>query len=81
MRILLTPDLPGVPEVSVRIEGEVKEVWQYDFEAEVFAGYEVGGGLIGYIGANGFVGSKAQTQPLGNLRSLRPGQMRTPPPS
>ncbi|MCJ7728472.1 MAG: hypothetical protein MUO27_01105 [Sedimentisphaerales bacterium] len=66
----LSPDLPSVFEVPVRIGGEVKEVWQYDFEAQAFASYEVGGGLMGYLGAGGFVGSKAQVQPFGEFKGF-----------
>jgi hypothetical protein len=63
----LNPNLPGVLEVPVRVAGEVKEVWQYDFEAKAFAGYRIEGGLMGYLGADGFVFSKAQAQPLGEF--------------
>jgi hypothetical protein len=65
-----TPDLSGVLDVPVRVGGEVKDVWRYDFEAEVFAGYEVGGGLTGYLGADGFVDSMAQAQPLGEFKGF-----------
>ena len=61
----LGPDLPGFIEVPVRASGEFKEVWRYDLEAQVFAGYEARGGLIGYLGADGFVASKAQAKPFG----------------
>ena len=57
----LNPNLQGVLEVPVRVAGEVKEVWQYDCEAQVFAGYEVAGGLMGYLGADGFAASKPQS--------------------
>jgi hypothetical protein len=67
---LLSPELPGVLEVPVRVAGEVKDVWQYDFEAQAFAGYEVRGGLMGYLGAGGFVGSKAQAQPFGEFKGF-----------
>ena len=67
---LLTPELSGVLEVPVRAGQEVSELWRYDFEAQVFAGYEVEGGLIGYLGAGGFVNSKAQMQPLGDFNGL-----------
>jgi len=67
---VLTPDLPAVLEVPVRVAGEVKDVWRYDFEAEAFAGYEVGGGLIGYLGADGFAVSKAQIHPFGEFKGF-----------
>jgi hypothetical protein len=57
----LNPNLPGVLEVPVRVAGEVKEVWQYDCEAQVFAVNEVAGGQMGYLGADGFVASKPQS--------------------
>jgi len=68
----LDPALTGVLEVPVRVAGavEVNEVWQYDFEGDVFAGYKVEGGLIGYLGADGFVISRAQAQPLGEFNGF-----------
>jgi hypothetical protein len=69
-RMLLSPPLPCILEVPVRVGEEVKEVWQYDLEAQVFAGYKIEGGLMGYLGADGFVFSKAQAQPLGKIRGL-----------
>ncbi len=62
------PEMSGVCEVPVRVGGEVKEVWQYDFEADAFAGYKVGGGLMGYLGADGFVTSRAQ--PFGEFKGF-----------
>jgi hypothetical protein len=69
---LLSPDLSGVLEVPVRVGGavEVNEVWRYDSEGGVFAGYKVEGGLIGYLGADGFVCSRAQTQSLGEFKGF-----------
>ncbi|MGD0597485.1 MAG: hypothetical protein ABSA64_08195 [Sedimentisphaerales bacterium] len=66
----LSPGLPGFIEAPVRVSGEFKEVWRYDSEAKVFAGYEAGGGLIGYLGANGFVVSKAQAKPFGEFKGF-----------
>ncbi len=66
----LIPKLSGVLEVPVRVGGEVKEVWRYDFEGNVFVGYKVEGGLIGYLGADGFVNSRAQAQPLGEFKGF-----------
>jgi hypothetical protein len=63
----LDPALAGVLEAAVRAGEEVKEVWQYDFGAKAFAGYEFGGGLMGYLGAGGFASSRAQAQPLGEF--------------
>lgn len=67
---LLAPDLPAVLEAPVRVGREVNEVWQYDFEKEVFAGYEIEGGLAGYLGAAGFADSTAQVQPFGEFKSF-----------
>jgi hypothetical protein len=66
----LNPTLPGFIEAPVRVSGEFKEVWRYDLEAQAFAGYEAGGGLIGYLGANGFVVSKAQAKPFGEFKGF-----------
>lgn len=66
-RRTLDPGLTGVLEVPVRVGEEVKEVWQYDFEAKAFAGYRIEGGLMGYLGAGGFANSRAQAQPLGEF--------------
>jgi hypothetical protein len=64
----LSPELPGFIEAPVRASEELKEVWRYDFEAQTFAGYEAGGGLIGYLGADGFSVSKAQ--PFGESKGF-----------
>ncbi|MDD5327610.1 MAG: hypothetical protein PHY02_07330 [Phycisphaerae bacterium] len=69
-RMLLSPPLPCVLEVPVRVGEEVREFWQYDLEAQVFAGYKTEGGLMGYLGADGLVPSKAQVQPLGKFKGL-----------
>jgi len=69
-RMLLSPPLPCVLEVPVKVGEKVKEVWQYDLEAQVFAGYSIKVGLMGYLGANGFALSKAQAQPLGKFEGL-----------
>ena len=66
----LSPGLPGFIEAPVRVSGEFKEVWRYDLEAQVFAGYEAGGGLIGYLGAGGFEASKAQAKPFGEFKGF-----------
>jgi hypothetical protein len=69
-RMLLSPPLPCVLEVPVRVGEKVKEVWQYDLEAQAFADYKIEGGLMGYLGADGLVFSKAQAQPLGKFKGL-----------
>jgi hypothetical protein len=66
----LTPDLPGFIEVPVRVSGKSKEVWRYDSEAQAFAGYEAGGGPIGYLGTGGFAASKAQAKPFGEFKGF-----------
>ncbi|MGA2679625.1 MAG: hypothetical protein ABSF37_10055 [Sedimentisphaerales bacterium] len=66
----LSPGLPGFIEAPVRVSGEFKEVWRYDLEAQAFAGYEAGGRFIGYLGANGFVASKAQAKPFGEFKGF-----------
>jgi hypothetical protein len=66
----LSPDLPGFMEVPVRVSEELKEVWRYDLEAQVFVGYEARGGLIGYLGADGFAASKAQAKPFGEFEGF-----------
>ena len=66
----LGPDLPGFIEVPVRASGEFKEVWRYDLEAQVFAGYEARGGLIGYLGADGFVSFKSSGKTIWGIYGL-----------
>jgi hypothetical protein len=45
-------------------------VWQYDFETDSFTGYKVRGDLIGYLGAGGFVSSKARVKPFGEFHGF-----------
>jgi hypothetical protein len=66
----LDPALTGVMEVPVSVGEKVREVWQYDFEGDVFVGYKIEGGLIGYLGADGFVNSTAQAQPFGEFKGF-----------
>jgi hypothetical protein len=66
----LSPELPGFIEAPVRVSGKFNEVWRYDSEAKVFAGYEAGGGLIGYLGADGFAASKDQAKPFGEFKGF-----------
>jgi hypothetical protein len=70
MLFSLIPKLSGVFEVPVRVGREVKEAWRYDFEGDVFVGYKIEGGLIGYLGADGFVNSTAQAQPFGEFKGF-----------
>jgi hypothetical protein len=69
-RILLSPPFPCVLEIPVRRGEKAQEVWQYDLEAQVFAGYKIKGGQMGYLGADGLVPSKAQAQPFGKFKGL-----------
>jgi hypothetical protein len=60
----------GVLEVPIRVGEKLEEVWQYNFKSDMFMGYKVEGGLIGYLGADGFAVSKTQTQPFGKFKGL-----------
>jgi hypothetical protein len=62
---LLSPDLSGVLEIPVRNGQEVKEVWRYNFEAQIFEGYDIESGPDGYLGADGYVSERTQVKPLG----------------
>jgi hypothetical protein len=63
----LTPDLSSVLEVPVWNDSEVQDVWRYDSQTEVFKGYNLKTGLIGYLGPAGFSG---QAQPFGKFKGF-----------
>ncbi|MHB0946276.1 MAG: hypothetical protein ACYC3B_03805 [Sedimentisphaerales bacterium] len=44
---------------------EAKETWKYLPDSEIFAGYKFEGGIIGYLGINGFSQTQTDIKPFG----------------
>lgn len=57
-----------IPVVSD--ERNIRERWRYDYSRRLFTGYDSAGQRIGCLGANGFVPTREEVQPLGEFRYL-----------
>jgi len=68
----ISPDWVRTIEIPVRTGKVTRQVWRFLPGAECFAGYEIRGPRIGYIGANGFSESRSQTKPFGESRAFFP---------
>jgi hypothetical protein len=64
---MINPSFSRSLEIPVSSQDQVKEAWRYDSCNEVFTGYEVKGGRIGFMGAGGFSESKSDAVPLGKF--------------
>ena len=65
---MLTPVFSRSIEVPIGSINNTEQIWRYRPGDECFEGYAVGGGRIGFIGAEGFVDSKSKVKPLGEFR-------------
>ncbi len=65
---MLTPLFSRSIEVPIGSLNNTEQIWRYRPGEECFEGYAVGGGRIGFIGAEGFVDSKSKVKPLGEFR-------------
>jgi hypothetical protein len=66
----LTPDLSSALEVPVWGDRTVQDVWRYDPENEVFKGYNLETGPLGFLAANGFVNPAGRPMPFGRFKSF-----------
>ena len=55
-------------EIPVNSESKTEQVWRYDSGLDLFAGYHIKGGIIGYIGSTGFTDSKSKAKPFGKFK-------------
>jgi len=64
----ITPEFSQTLEIPVRSREKTEQVWRYDPTRQLFVGYRVDGGNIGYIGSTGFTDSKSRAKPFGTFR-------------
>jgi len=65
---MITPEFSRSLEIPVRSREKTEQVWRYDPGRQLFVGYRVDGGNIGYIGSTGFTDSKSQAKPFGRFK-------------
>ncbi len=65
---MIAPELSRSLEIPVFKNGKMAEMWRYNWERQYFEGYAVGGGKIGFVGAEGFSESASQTVKLGDVK-------------
>jgi hypothetical protein len=64
----ITPEVFRTLEIPVNSESKNEQVWCYDPELDLFVGYRIKGGRIGYIGSGGFADSKSAVKPFGRFK-------------
>ena len=64
----ITPEFSRSLEIPVGSREKTEQVWRYDQTRQLFVGYRVYGGNIGYIGSTGFTDSKSRAKPFGTFR-------------
>jgi len=65
---IITPEISRTLEIPVNSESKTEQVWSYEPELDLFLGYRIRGGRIGYIGSGGFANSKSTTKPFGSFK-------------
>ena len=65
---MIAPEFSRSLEIPVRSREKTEQVWRYDPGRQLFVGYRVEGGNIGYIGSTGFTDSKSQAKPFGKFK-------------
>ena len=69
----ITPEFSQNIELAVRSHepnGRIVGIWRYDSRHQSFTVFSADGGKIGFVGANGFVPSKKELKPLGDLKNF-----------
>ena len=64
----ITPEVFRTLEIPVNSESKTEQVWCYDPELDLFIGYRIKGGRIGYIGSGGFTDSKSAVKTFGKFK-------------
>ena len=65
---MITPEFSRPLEIPVRSREKTEQVWRYDPTRQLFVGYRVYGGNLGYIGSTGFTDSKSRAKPFGTFK-------------
>jgi hypothetical protein len=64
----IKPDFSRTLEIPVSSGSKTEEVWRYEPGPDLFVGYRIKGGRIGYIGSGGFTDSKSAAKPFGGFK-------------
>jgi len=64
----ITPEFSRPLEIPVRSREKTEQIWRYDPKRQLFVGYRVDGGKIGYIGSTGFTDSISKAKPFGAFK-------------
>lgn len=65
---IITPAFSRSLEIPVNSQGKTEQVWRYDPAEDLFVGYRIKGGKIGFFGSTGFTDSKVEAKPFGKFR-------------
>lgn len=64
----ITPECSRTLEIPVNSESKTEQVWYYAPELDLFIGYHIRSGRIGYIGSGGFTNSKSTAKSFGSFK-------------
>jgi hypothetical protein len=64
----ISPEFSRSLEIPVMSREKTEQVWRYDPTRELFVGYRLKGGKIGYIGSTGFTDSISPAKPFGTFK-------------
>jgi hypothetical protein len=64
----ITPEFSRPLEIPVRSREKTEQVWRYDPGRQLFVGYRVDAGNIGYIGSTGFTDSISRAKSFGTFK-------------
>ncbi|MHC4086257.1 MAG: hypothetical protein ACYSWZ_09030 [Planctomycetota bacterium] len=64
----ITPEFSRSLQMPVRSREKTEQVWRYEPRRQLFVGYRVDDGKIGYIGSTGFTDSKSRAKPFGKFK-------------
>lgn len=65
---MITPGFSRNIEILARSGEKTSRIWRYKPGSDIFIGYYLKVGLIGYAGATGFTDSKSKAEPFGKFR-------------
>jgi hypothetical protein len=63
----LTLEMSRALEIPIRQDKKIREIWRYLPDEDIFVGYKFKSEKIGYIGANGFSQSQAESKAFGDF--------------
>jgi hypothetical protein len=65
---MITPEFSRPLEIPVRSQEKTEEIWRYEPGRDLFVGYRLDGGKIGYISSTGLTDSISQAKPFGRFK-------------